>query len=50
MIVYLTSHIGGSYKKNGLRVATQLSTVMHWRMAVISLLKIKRQLYSAQHT
>jgi len=26
MIVYLTSHIGGSYKKNGLRVATQLST------------------------
>lgn len=26
MIAYLTSHIGGSYKKNGLRVATQLST------------------------
>ena len=26
MIAYLTSHIGGSYKKNGSRVATQLST------------------------
>lgn len=26
MIAYLTSHIGGSYKKNGLRVPTQLST------------------------
>ncbi len=26
MVVYLTSHIGGSYKKNGLRAATQLST------------------------
>ena len=26
MIAYLTSHIGGSYKKNGIRVSTQLST------------------------
>ncbi|MCM1107279.1 MAG: Type 1 glutamine amidotransferase-like domain-containing protein [Blautia sp.] len=25
MIVYLTSHIGGSYKKNGLRIPTQLN-------------------------
>ena len=26
MIVYLTSHIGGSFKKNGTRIPTQLST------------------------
>ena len=26
MIAYLTSHIGGSYKKNGTRIPTQLST------------------------
>lgn len=26
MIVYLTSHIGGSYKQNGTRIPTQLST------------------------
>ena len=26
MIAYLTSHIGGSYKKNGIRIPTQLST------------------------
>lgn len=26
MIAYLTSHIGGSYKKNGIRIHTQLST------------------------
>lgn len=26
MIAYLTSHIGGSYKKDGVRIPTQLST------------------------
>ncbi len=26
MIAYLTSHIGGSYKKDGTRIPTQLST------------------------
>ena len=26
MIVYLTSHIGGSYKMNGTRIPTQLNT------------------------
>ena len=26
MIIYLTSHIGGSYKKDGTRIPTQLST------------------------
>ena len=39
MIAYLTSHIGGSYKKNGTRIPTQLSTEnglldslqKHWR-------------------
>ena len=25
MIAYLTSHVGGSYKKNGTRIPTQLS-------------------------
>lgn len=39
MIAYLTSHIGGSYKKNGTRIPTQLSTenglldslIKHWK-------------------
>lgn len=39
MIAYLTSHIGGSYKKNGTRVPTQLnpenglldSLQKHWK-------------------